>query len=76
MDCPTQIQKDYKEHLEQVKLSKRKQEIHRVFIQKRKHDKNPIIVYDISSFLPRYRKKNKDVGIVAEIITKAIPVTP
>ncbi len=27
MDSPTLMQKDYKEHLEQAKLSKRKQEI-------------------------------------------------
>ena len=59
MDCPTQIQKDYKEHLEQVKLSKRKQEIQRALMQKRKHDKNPIAGYDLSSFRPRYGKKTK-----------------
>ena len=42
MDCLTRMKKDYKEHLEQAKLSKRKQEIQRALMQKRKHDKNPI----------------------------------
>ena len=42
MDYPTRIQKDYKEHLEQAEQSKRKQEIQRALIQKRKHDKNLI----------------------------------
>ena len=76
MDYPTRMQKDYKEHLEQSKLSKRTQEIQRALMQKRKHDKNPIAVYDLSSFKPRYGKKNKDFGIVEERTTKANPVTP
>ena len=59
MDCLTRMQKDYKEHLNQAKLSKRKQEIQRALMLKRKHDKNPIAGYDLSSFRPRYGKKKQ-----------------
>ena len=75
MDYPTRMQKDYKEHLEQSKLSKRTQEIQRALMQKRKNDKNSISGYDLLSFRPRSRKK-KDIGIVEERTTKANPVTP
>ena len=53
------MQKDYKEHLEQAKLSKRKQEIQRALLQKRKHDKNTIAGYDLSSFRRRYGEKKQ-----------------
>ena len=59
MECPTRIQKDYKEHIEQVKLSRRRQDIQRALMQKRKHDKNPIAGYDLSGFRPRYGKKKQ-----------------
>ena len=39
------------------------------------HENNSISGYNLSSFQQRYFKKNKDVGIVAEITTKEIPVT-
>ena len=59
MEYPTRIQKDYNEHREKVKLSRRKQDIQRALIQKRKHDKNPIACYDLSGFRPRYGKKKQ-----------------
>ena len=59
MEYPTRIHKDYNEHIEQVKLSRRKQDIKRALKQIRKHDKNPIACYDLSGFRPRYGKKKQ-----------------
>ena len=59
MEYPTRIHKDYNEHIEQVKLSRRKQDIKRALMQIRKHDKNPIADYDLSVFRPRYGKKKQ-----------------
>ena len=76
MECTTRIQKEYKEHLEQVKLTKRKQDIQRALMPKRKHDKNSITGYDLSGFRPRYGNKKQRCWYCWERTTNTIPVTP
>ena len=75
-ESPTSIQNEFTNHLEMLKLCKRKQDIQSAIMRKRIHDINPIAGYNLSSFRPKYKKNIKDVGIVEEKTTKAIPVTP
>ena len=76
MEYPTRIQKDYNEHREKVKLSRRKQDIQRLSFKKESMIKiqQPTTIYRVSD--QDMERKNNDVGIVAERTTKEIPVIP
>ena len=58
-ESPTSIQNEFTNHLEMLKLYKRKQDIQSAIMRKRMHDINPIAGYNLSSFRPKYKKKHK-----------------
>ena len=58
-EMPNKNKKEYKEYLLLIQLSKRKQQIQRILMQKRMHDKNPITWYDLSGIKTRYGRKKQ-----------------